>query len=50
MLQKSEVASAKWVDKKTLCEMIENRQFHNYGKDYFDKVFEKTDEFRRILV
>lgn len=50
VLQKSEVSSAKWVDKKTLCEMIENRKFHNYGKDYFDKVFEKTDEFRRILV
>ena len=26
--------------------MIEAGQFHNYGREYFDKVFDKIDEYR----
>ena len=46
VLQPSEVAEAKWVTKKQLCQMIENGNFHNYGKEYFDSVFEKIKDIR----
>ena len=26
--------------------MIENGEFHNYGDEYFDSVFEKLDDYR----
>ncbi len=39
VLQKEEVQDAKWVTAKELEEMIENHQFHNYGKDYFEQIF-----------
>ena len=45
-LQKSEVAEARWVKKEELEKMIEAGQFHNYGREYFDKVFDKIDEYR----
>lgn len=43
-LQKEEVAEARWVDRRTFVEMINSGQFHNYGKEYFDTLFEKIDE------
>lgn len=49
-LQKSEVAEVKWVKKEELEEMIERGEFHNYGREYFDKVFEKIDEYRGACV
>ena len=38
-LQESEVASAKWVTLPELKTMIRKGEFHNYGKEYFDKLF-----------
>ena len=49
-LQKSEVAQVKWVTKQELEGMIKNGQFHNYGKEYFERVFSKLDEFRAAVV
>lgn len=46
VLQRSEVAEAKWVTKEQLCQMIENGNFHNYGKEYFDSVFKKIKDIR----
>lgn len=40
-LQSSEVAEAKWVSDDELGHMIKSGSFHNYGKEYFDRVFEK---------
>lgn len=45
-LQVSEVADAKWVTKDELVEMIENGEFHNYGREYFNLIFEKIQIFR----
>lgn len=39
-LQKSEVASAKWVSSYTLKRMIENGEFHNYGSNYFKLILD----------
>jgi isopentenyldiphosphate isomerase len=49
-LQKSEVAEVKWVKKEELEKMISVGEFHNYGREYFDKVFEKIDEYRGACV
>lgn len=49
-LQKSEVAEVKWVKKQELQNMIETGKFHNYGKEYFDRVLKKTENYRRALV
>ena len=49
-LQESEVAQVKWVTKETLIKMIEDKTFHNYGKDYFETVFSEIDNFWRIKV
>ncbi len=38
-LQKSEVATAKWVTQDELKKMVESGNFHNYGPDYFKTVF-----------
>lgn len=45
-LQQSEVAEVKWVSKEELAEMINSGEFHNYGKEYFDRVFEKINDYR----
>ncbi len=45
-LQKSEVSKAAWVTKQELEDMIKSGKFHNYGKEYFEKVFSKIDLFR----
>lgn len=43
-LQATEVASAKWVDKETLLEMIKEGKFHDYGKYYWDVVLGKREK------
>ncbi len=48
ILQESEVAEAKWVSAETLKIMIANGQFHNYGKEYFDRMFNETDKYIRV--
>lgn len=50
-LQKSEVQTAKWVSPDILSQMIENGEFHNYGKYYWPVIFglagkEKNYEFK----
>lgn len=45
-LQKSEVAEAKWVSLDTLNAMIENGDFHDYGKEYFTLVRGLVDEIK----
>jgi len=49
-LQESEVSEAKWVTQSTLEAMINNGLFHNYGKEYFKKVFEKINDYKGALV
>ena len=49
-LQKDEVASVRWVSRDEFKEMIKNGRYHNYGKDYFDIVFEKIDEQLGVMV
>ena len=41
-LQESEVAEVKWVTKPELQQMIKSGRFHNYGREYFQKLFENT--------
>lgn len=41
-LQESEVAEVKWVTKAELQQMIAEGLFHNYGREYFQKLFENT--------
>ncbi len=50
VLQRSEVAEAKWVSKEELDNMIKDGKFHNYGKEYFDNIFTKIEEYRGALV
>lgn len=49
-LQKSEVAEVKWVSSTELLNMIENGEFHNYGSEYFDTLFEEIDNYRGAFV
>ena len=44
-LQKSEVAEVKWVTPDELRTMIEKREYHNYGREYFKTIF---DELSRM--
>ncbi len=50
VLQESEVAEARWVTKHNLEQMIASGSFHNYGKEYFDTVFNQIENFRRATV
>ncbi len=43
-LQQDEVAEARWISRDDFKKMIENGEYHNYGKEYFDTVFQKIDE------
>ena len=43
-LQTNEVASAKWVDKATLLQMIKEGKFHDYGKYYWEVVFGEDEK------
>lgn len=47
-LQPTEVAEAKWVTYETLEKMIEDGLFHNYGKEYFKRIFEKIDSLKEL--
>lgn len=49
-LQKNEVAEAKWISRDEFMTMINNGEYHNYGKEYFDTVFEKIDEQLGVMV
>lgn len=49
-LQKSEVAEVKWVTASELSQMISNGNFHNYGNEYFDTLFEEIDNYRGAFV
>jgi len=44
VLQEDEVAEVKWVSKEQLQKMVENGEYHNYGKSYFDIIY-SIDEF-----
>lgn len=48
VLQESEVAEAKWVTDKELEEMIKRGEFHNYGNEYFDRMFFETKNYRGL--
>jgi len=45
-LQKSEVAEVKWVTPGELKCMIENKKYHNYGKEYFKLVFDYLEKMK----
>ena len=49
-LQESEVAEAMWVTSAELEDMIKNDKFHNYGKEYFDRVFDKIKNVKGEIV
>ena len=40
-LQESEVAEVKWVSLEELKKMILEEKFHNYGREYFERIFAK---------
>lgn len=48
-LQASEVSEVKLVSEHEFKEMIKNGKFHNYGNEYFTRVFEKINSFRGVL-
>lgn len=39
VLDSNEVEEARWVSRSTLRQMIQQKQFHNYGRNYFSAVF-----------
>lgn len=47
-LQENEVSEAKWVSRDVFNQMVNNGDYHNYGKEYFDVVFEKIDELMGV--
>lgn len=47
-LQETEVAEAKWVTMNELKCMIKCGKFHNYGSEYFEKVFCKIKNARGV--
>lgn len=49
-LQESEVAEAKWISRDELQKMIKTGHFHNYGREYFQKLFESTDLLRGAVL
>ena len=49
-LQQDEVAEARWVTLPELKKMIDKKQYHNYGNEYFDRVFKKIDYLRGATV
>lgn len=50
VLQRSEVAQAKWVTEKELRKMIEEGKFHNYGNEYFKSIFQKIKSLRGAVI
>lgn len=49
-LQESEVAEAKWITLEELKIMIKENKFHNYGKEYFERVFRKIQNPEGVTV
>ncbi len=47
-LQKSEVAECKWVNFETLQNMIDNKEYHNYGKEYFALIKDFCDKNKGV--
>lgn len=45
-LQKSEVAEAKWVSLDEFKKMLKENKFHNYGREYFERLFEKISHYK----
>ncbi len=50
ILQKSEVDRVRWITPEAFRQMIHDGEFHNYGKEYFDAVFDGIENYRRALV
>ncbi len=46
-LQRNEVAEVKWVTPEELRSMIERREYHNYGREYFKTVFDQLDKMSK---
>lgn len=49
-LQSSEVSEVKWVSPQKLKEMIDSKEYHNYGNEYFSVVLNRITENRGITV
>ncbi len=49
-LQKSEVAEVKYVTEEELQNMIQTGSYHQYGKEYFQTVFQKIQECRGAVI
>ena len=49
-LQESEVAEVKWVSLPELKNMISKGKFHNYGREYFDKLFSKINPLQGVTL
>lgn len=49
-LQETEVAAARWVTISELKDMIKQGKFHNYGKEYFDKIFSKINHLQGVTL
>ena len=45
-LQRNEVAEVKWVTPDELRYMIDNREYHTYGKEYFKVVFDYLEKLK----
>ncbi len=48
-LQEDEVAEARWVSRSDFINMVKNGDYHNYGNDYFETIFEKIDEHMGVM-
>ncbi len=46
VLQSSEVAQVRWVTEEEFRKMVDNGEFHNYGKEYFEMIFRFAKEYR----
>lgn len=49
-LQKDEVAEVKWVNSQELESMIKDGRYHNYGNEYFSRIFDKIESFKGAYV
>lgn len=49
-LQESEVAEAKWVTFDELKAMIKEEKFHNYGNEYFERVFRNIQKTEGVTI
>ena len=41
------MAEVKWVSKEELQRMVENGEYHNYGKNYFDIIYSIDNVLKR---